>query len=157
MFLQATISRRGPAARLLKLFDDRQYILVASEALVDEIRDVLTRPIIRRTNPHYTNEDIERVLSRLHNNTLFVKDIPEHFQYARDPNDEHVINLAIESGATYLIARDKDLLDLANEKRPDAIAFRARYPGLRILDPVAFLNERTGPGSESAMEDNEGT
>jgi predicted nucleic acid-binding protein len=45
-----------------------------------------------------------------------------------------VINLAIEVSATFLISRDKDLLDLIGD--PD---FRQRFPHLTILDPPAFL------------------
>lgn len=40
------------------------------------------------------------------------------------------------ANATFLVSRDKDLLDLMND--PD---FRGRFPDLSILDPVAFLQE----------------
>ena len=63
------------------------------------------------------------------------------FTLDRDPKDEIYVNLAIEAGASYLVSRDKDLLDLMND--PD---FRSRFPGLTILDPVAFLKELSARG-----------
>lgn len=75
------------------------------------------------------------MLQRLEKNGVMVTRLPEHFQYERDADDEHVINLAIEAGAEFLVSRDKDLLDLASDAE-----FTARFPNLTILDPVAFLN-----------------
>jgi predicted nucleic acid-binding protein len=45
------------------------------------------------------------------------------------------LNLAIASNAAYLVTRDKDLLDLTQEA-----AFVARFPQLRIVEPVTFLS-----------------
>ena len=55
--------------------------------------------------------------------------------FPRDPDDEHVLNLAIEAKARYLVSRDYDLLELMNN-----LEFQDRYPNLTILDPVAFLH-----------------
>jgi predicted nucleic acid-binding protein len=70
----------------------------------------------------------------------FFTDVPRVFELTRDPKDEPYLNLAIAAGASFLVARDKDLLDLATEARPDAQAFRSTYPTLRIVDPVVFLD-----------------
>lgn len=66
----------------------------------------------------------------------------------RDPKDEPYLNLAIATKAEYLVTRDRDLLDLMHDS-----SFQQRYPDLRILDPVEFLNEirrmyPTGNGDE---------
>jgi len=50
-----------------------------------------------------------------------------------------VVNLALEAGASYLVTWDADLLDLMDIHRPEGKAFRAKFPDLVILDPVAFL------------------
>lgn len=105
-----------------------------SDELLQEIRDVLTRPEIRRKNARYTDQDIEILVDRLERIGKLIADLPAHFRYERDPGDEHLIDLAIEANAEYLVSRDKDLLDL----RYDPL-FRARYPGLTIADPVEFL------------------
>jgi predicted nucleic acid-binding protein len=42
-------------------------------------------------------------------------EVPVFFHYDRDPDDEHVLNLAIATKATYVVTRDNDLLDLMVE------------------------------------------
>ena len=69
---------------------------------------------------------------------VMVANPSSHFVFTRDPDDEPVINLAIEVSAIFLISRDKDLLDLMSD--PD---FRRRFPQLTILDPPAFLRARS--------------
>jgi hypothetical protein len=39
----------------------------------------------------------------------------------------------------YLVSRDNDLLDLMDQTKPEGKGFAERFPGLQILDPVAFL------------------
>jgi predicted nucleic acid-binding protein len=61
------------------------------------------------------------------------------FSCPRDPDDEPYVNLAVAAGARYLVTRDKDLLDLMEDAD-----FRRRFATLAILDPAAFLLERSG-------------
>ena len=70
---------------------------------------------------------------------MMVPNPPPYVNYPRDPNDEPVINLAIHIEADYIVTRDKDLLDLVDENRPEGRYFRKRFPNITILDPVAFL------------------
>ncbi len=95
IFLQATFSRTGPAARVLRLLEAGAFTLYVSDELMEEIRDVLTRPELRRKSSQYTDEDIEEFIARIETQAVRLSDLPEHFHYARDPDDEHVINLAI--------------------------------------------------------------
>ena len=75
--------------------------------------------------------------------------------FPRDPKDEPYINLALAANADYLVTRDNDLLDLMNDSD-----FRQQFPGLTILDPVAFLRVLSPPpvtdappGGTPAQED----
>jgi putative PIN family toxin of toxin-antitoxin system len=132
--LQATISAKGPAAKALTLFDEDELTLFVSEELLEEMRIVLTRPAIRQKNARYTDEDLEDLLDRLRHEGTLISPLPAHFQYERDPEDEHVINLAIEAKAEFLVSRDKDLLGLMADP-----VFTASYPSITVLDPAAFL------------------
>jgi len=67
--------------------------------------------------------------------------VPHVFPYERDPKDEPYINLAIASGASYLVSRDTDVLDLANPTNADGARLRHLAPLLQILDPLSFLTE----------------
>jgi predicted nucleic acid-binding protein len=55
-------------------------------------------------------------------------------EFPRDPDDEPILNLAIQEQADYILARDKDLFDLGKSKD-----FRLLYPYLQVVDPVTFL------------------
>jgi len=69
------------------------------------------------------------------------RNVPKRFELPRDPGDEPYLNLAIETGARFLVTRDRDLLDLMRWDTEEGRNFQSRFPDLRILDPVAFLRE----------------
>lgn len=139
VILQAGLRPAGPAGRLMSLLDEDLFTLYASEEGIAEYQDVLTRPSIRTKNPHLTDQLAAALVERIRGCASLCAAAPNHFQYPRDPNDEHILNLAIETKAQYLVSRDNDLLDLMDENRPEGRAFRQRFPHLSILDPVAFL------------------
>jgi predicted nucleic acid-binding protein len=66
------------------------------------------------------------------------------------------VNLAVAAGAGYLVSRDRDLLDLMDQATAVGKEFGQRFPGLRIMDPAAFLREfsarenETHPSEEAA-------
>ena len=66
---------------------------------------------------------------------------PETFVYERDPDDAHYVNLALAADAKLIVSRDKDLLDLMDQAKPEGRDFHTRFPTVRILDPVSFLRE----------------
>ena len=66
IILQATISDRGPASEVMRLFDEEALTLYVSGELLTEIRDVLTHPVIRIKNARYSDEDIEALLKAKH-------------------------------------------------------------------------------------------
>jgi len=132
--LQAALRPRGPAGGVVSLLDRSLFTLyVSAEGLV-EFADILARPEIRRKNPHLTDELAAAILTRVRAYSILVTNVPVHFRYPRDPDDEHVINLAIEAKLRYLVSRDNDLLDLSTD-----VTFEQSYRGLRIVDPVVFL------------------
>jgi predicted nucleic acid-binding protein len=55
--------------------------------------------------------------------------------------DEPYINLAIVAGASYLVSRDNDILDLSALSSLDGERLRHQAHQLQILNPVAFLAE----------------
>ena len=72
---------------------------------------------------------------------MFASEVARGFHFDRDPRDEPYINLAIAASASYLVSRDNDILDLAGASSPDGGRLRHQAPGLRILEPGAFLGE----------------
>jgi|SRR5947209_8941323 len=152
-FLQATASPSGPAAACLRLVEAGAVTLFVSEPVLREVGDVLTRPRVRQKNPRLTDEAVQALLERLSQKAVFVGQVPEQFSCARDPKDEPYVDLAVAAGAAYLVSRDKDLLDLMDEASSEGVAFRQRFPGLTILDPVAFLRVMSSKEDESQAEE----
>ena len=140
-YLQAAVSPHGPAAECLRLFERGAFLLYVSSDVLEELRDVLARPRVRRKNPHITDEAVGALLERLASSAVLLEGVAAVFSYPRDPKDEPYVNLAVAAGARYLVTCDNDLLDLMREDYPDGENFRRRFPGLAILDPVAFLRE----------------
>jgi putative PIN family toxin of toxin-antitoxin system len=134
VFLQGAARVAGPSAACLKLVEDNRVELFLSARILSEVQDVLTRPKLQRKFPILTPEYVDTLLQALIRKATIFLDVPQQFAYERDPKDEPYINLALASGSTYLVSRDKDLLDLMSNQQ-----FRTRFPELTILDPVAFL------------------
>lgn len=141
IFLQATANRKSIAARALDLIDSGEITLFISRRILKEVRDVLNRPEVREGLPGINDESVEALFARLKKRAVLVKAVPEVFEYPRDPKDEPYINLAIAVDASYLVSRDTDLLDLMRWDKEDGRDFQRRFRGLRIIDPLAFLNE----------------
>jgi uncharacterized protein len=139
IFLQAVGSGRGPSFALLERLEGGDFQLFVSGETLDEVRDVLSRPSIRRKMPLLTDERVAALLDRVEHLATVLAQVSRRTALSRDPDDEPVLNLALEVDADYLVTRDKDLLDLMREETPEGSAFRSRFPGLTILDPVAFL------------------
>ncbi len=80
-----------------------------------------------------------------------IENVSALFKYARDPDDEHILNLACASQASFLVTWDKDILDLAKPDDPDGKMFRTLCPNTSIVTPVGFLSAIL-PESEPVSE-----
>ncbi len=141
VFLQALANDESPAAKALELLDAGLITLFVSEPVLREIRDVLTRPSIRRQMPNINDVRVSSLLQRLTEKAIAIQNVPEEFRYERDPKDEMYINLALVARASYLVSRDQDLLDLMTASTDVARRFRSRYPFLHILKAAEFVEQ----------------
>lgn len=139
VFLQGLLSKSSPAVKCLELFENDRVRLVMSEDVLAEIKDVLSRPRLRENNPNLTDGKVEDLIEMLLLKAEFVEEVPEHFTFSRDPNDEPYLNLAIETKAVFLVSRDNDLLDLMTDHSDEAKDFRRRFRKIKIVNPVEFL------------------
>ncbi len=139
VYLQATVNASGPAAALRRLVDHNEVALFVSHDILEEVREVLSRPKIRQRNPAITDERVDALLRRVADKATLLNDVRRHFTYACDPKDEKYLNLAIEAAAAYLVSRDKDLLDLMTDTADECEDFRRRFGALTVIEPVEFL------------------
>lgn len=152
VFLQGAGRPSGPARACFQLVDQLRVTLFISADIVDEVRDVLTRPKTKRKFPLLTIEWVESFLKAAESKSIVVAGVPKVETLERDPKDEPYLNLAVAVNADYLVSRDHDLLDLMHDG-----AFRQRHPDLLILDPVDFLKEmeRLEPSGPLSPNENE--
>lgn len=141
VFVQAIANRNSPARRALRLFFDDAITLFVSRAILQEIRDVLNRPEIRRKLTGINDRIVNALFTKLEAKAILITNVPEEYHYERDPDDEMYINLAIVTDATYLVSKDNDLLDLMTRSTDVARQFRTRFPFLRILKAEDFVRE----------------
>src|SRR5882724_4070998 len=92
IFLQGAARRESPAGACLLLVELEAIELCISEAIIAEVRDVLTRPRVRLTLPTLTDDLVERFLAALSKRALTIPDAPRVFLYERDPKDEPYLN-----------------------------------------------------------------
>jgi putative PIN family toxin of toxin-antitoxin system len=112
--------------------------LFVTEFILNEIRESH-----RKIPGKYgvTGEQTEALAAGIVTIATVVDQVPVVFTYKRDPDDAHYVNLAVAARANLIVSRDKDLLDLADATRLEAIEFHRQFPTLRILEPVQFLRE----------------
>ena len=138
VFLQAILSDRGPAYGCLAAVRTGTALLFVSDTVLSEIRNLPMHRSLRRFRS-LTPERVERFIADLLSKSILIGNAPAAFQYPRDPDDAHYVDLAAASRAEYLVTRDADLLDLMMADTPEAKDFRVRFAAIKIVEPQAFL------------------
>ena len=141
VFLQAAVSRGGPAFALLAQAEAGGIELLLSQDIIDEVREVLLRPAVQRKFPVLTVLFVGDFLHRIASLATFVEQVPRTFRSERDPDDEIYVNLALAGQAQYLVTRDRDLLDLEGENNLEGQDLLRLDACFRILDPVEVLRQ----------------
>jgi len=139
LYVQGIANRNSPARKALRLFFNGEISLFVSEPIIQEVHDVLNRGELRKLLPAVNDRIVNAFLTKLEAKAILITNVPEEFHYERDPDDEMYINLAIVTNATYLVSRDRDLLDLMSKHTDLATEFQLRYPFLRIMKAPEFI------------------
>ena len=114
------LARSVAASALRKAVDHGQ--LLASEATLEELSDVLSR---RSLNPYVSVKDRQEFI-RLLGRIVELVPITMRIQACRDPKDDKFLELAVNGSADVIVTGDKDLLVL-NPFRRISIIPPARY------------------------------
>jgi putative PIN family toxin of toxin-antitoxin system len=123
-------SRSGASYRLLELFDEDRYRLVATPTLFKEYETVLSRPehrVVHGLSPRQLEEALKDLASRL-------VPVKVYFQWRpqlRDHNDEMVLEAAINGLAEIIVTHNvRDFLPAAGNF------------GIEVMTPGRILRER---------------
>lgn len=135
VWISALINPRGSPARLKNAWLNGDFEIVVSMALLDEIADVLSRPRIR-DKYHLKTEDIKEFLRLIAEKSITVTTTGT-LHLCRDPDDDLMLETALNGGAKFAVSRDDDL------KRDQELIARMLEQGIEVLSVQHFL-ERLG-------------
>jgi putative PIN family toxin of toxin-antitoxin system len=141
LFLQGAARPEGLAGACFALLEMELFQLCLSDDIVAEVRDVLSRPEMRRRFRSLTDDLVEAFLGSARSRAFSISAPPVRFIFNRDPKDEPYINLEIAARAEFLVSRDRDILDLAKPDDADGARLRTIAPNIRIVAPGEFLDE----------------
>ena len=131
VWVSAILNPSGPPAQVLEALEDGQFSLVASEPLLAELAKVIARGrLVRRYN--LTTETTAPVLRVLRDSEFTA--VTGSVRICRDPDDDMVIETAINGRADVLVSRDDDL-----KRYPEVAAVMAER-GVRVLTVQRFLD-----------------
>ena len=124
VLLSAVRSQFGASFRLLSLVKDSRFEINLSVALVLEYEDVMKRPAL---NPNLTAQEIDDILDFLCQNANQREIFYLWRPTLRDPKDDFVLELAVESNCDYVITfNTKDFTE-------------AEKFGIKAIKPNEFL------------------
>lgn len=121
----------GVAGALWQLLCQRAFVLVTSEALLDELRSTLLVPELAELHG-WGGEEVALYVDSIRDLAVVVPgtatvEAPELAR--RDPTDLPLLAAAVEGRADFLVSQDDDLLSLL------------RFEGVQIVDPLGFLRQ----------------
>jgi uncharacterized protein len=108
VWISLAIGSKSVTEDLIKILENSAIEIVVSEELLDEITVTLSKPKLRK---YLTHERVSILFSILNNDCLLEKSILTR-KFCRDPKDDFLLNLALQSSSEYLITGDSDLLIL---------------------------------------------
>ena len=117
----------GKPRELVTLDAKRKFVLIASEEIVDEFTEVLERPQFKKTRP-----EIRRARNALLKTAKLYKVTSTRKVVKEDPDDDVLINTALDARADYIVSGDPHLLRLSV------------YKGIKIVGVADMLSKLGG-------------
>jgi hypothetical protein len=126
--VSAFLQPKGPSGGILRhSLEKKNFELVLSEAILNEIRNTLRYPRVRR---HLKLPDLE-IEVRIASIGILADLVPgvvEVRAVQKDPDDDKYLGVALEGRAEYIISGDHHLRDLGE------------FQGIQILSPRQFVD-----------------
>lgn len=127
VLVSAFISKNGVCADVLDLVSTFEEIeLVLSQEILSEFAEVMRREEVK-TRFKYDDRDIASFEEAVRDVSEIIKVVSRFKVVAEDPDDDRVVNTAIDGKVQYIVSGDKHLQKLKKVKK------------VRIVTPRVFL------------------
>ena len=111
IIISGLIANAGAPYEALEAWRRRDVVLLVSDAIIDEVADVLARPFFRDQR-HITKSDIDRVRHALKTDAMVVSPNTHLEVVEDDTDDDRIVECALDGGADYIVSGDHHLLEL---------------------------------------------
>ncbi len=136
VLLRSLIGSKNDANQLLSLWHELRFVLVLSQAILDEIREVLTRPNLTQKYS-YTLHSVTNLINLLGQRAVIVE-VPFSYELCRDVKDNPVADCAVWGRVQFLVSYDNDFLEDSTLRQ---VLFEF---GVEIVHPGTFLETIQG-------------
>ena len=103
------------------LFQNPNIEIYVSKELIDELKDVLSRP---KHSSRLSAESIDAMVSLMSDHCKMVTDYSMILAYIRDPKDLYLLSMVEAIDADFLVTGDLDLLVLGQHLRTKIVTYR---------------------------------
>lgn len=114
---------RGLPGKIIDAAIDRRFTLALSPAILSEYEDVLVR-----SKFGFNAEAVEVVVRDMEAHAVIVYPTKRHSIVADDPDDNVIIDCAVEANADYIVSGDAHLTELA------------QVEGIPVVTPAQFVD-----------------
>ena len=115
----------GPAAYLLRAWQQRRFDLVASGPIFEELERTLAKPYFTQ---RLGAAGARKAMDFVREGELLVIELADVQGVATTPADDLILATAVAGGASHLVTGDRQLRNLGE------------YEGVRIVGPRAFVD-----------------
>ncbi len=123
VIVSGLIASSGCPYEILQAHRRGEYVLVVSEAIVEEVERVLARPFFHQKR-RVDASDIAAAGRLLRTDAVVVAPRGRLAVIADDPDDDRILECALEGGADYVISGDHHLLSLRQYRNTPIVTAR---------------------------------
>lgn len=124
----ALISPKGPPAEIIRAWRARSFIWITSPALLDELERVLRYPRIKQYLA-WSDDELTEFIELILRQAKVVSPSQTLDVVTDDPDDNRVLEAAVEGQAGYIVSGDRHLLQLGKYD-PTEIVTPARFAAI---------------------------
>ena len=141
VFLQWAALPEGRQHGTIRAIYSGAIRLCVSQALLNEVQDVLSRPSVKLRSPNITPERLKEVLAATLEKADLIGDVPAVYTWPHHPSDDHLFNLAIAARVDRLVTWEERILSIDSKFPEDAKLLFGLAPQLRIVSPKQLAEE----------------